>query len=514
MDRKVLCSMEGRIMALNIHSNIPGIQANRNLLGASRRGQSALQKLSSGLRINSGKDGPAALIISELLRSQVGGFERAVRNTQEANNVLGIAEGGLNEISNQLFKMRELAVHSLNSGITSSSQTQANQAELNSAISTISRIAGTTSYSDQNLLDGSQGITFAAQDPDNLISVGESQIDAIADVPGQTASVNFSGDAADQAEKAVLETDFGSGATSFAQAQNFTITGELGTASFEFESGTSIEDAVDQINNRSSLTGVTAYAIQDQGSGATEIRLTSEGYGTSQTVQVEQEAGDAFAPAGETILDRGQNVTATVDGKEVEGDGLTLQVETETFSGTLQLTETAAQTDYDQDTMTDASTAVSAELGNLEGGMRFQLGEGAGAQNRDIFGVQSFDPANLGRTQVNGQTLTLSDLMGGGAASLANDPAAAIQVIDQAISDVATGRGRIGAYQANTLETNINSLQVAIENVTATESSIRDADMASEVSNSVREQILMKTGLMALQTANLNRENILKLLGG
>ena len=506
-------------MALRIQSNIPGIQANRNLLGANRSMRNALQKLSSGFRINQAKDGPAALVISELLRSQVSGFERAVRNTQEASNMLGIAEGGLAGVSGQLSKMRQLALHALNSGVTSSQQVAADQGEIDSALSTIDRVANTTRHAENFLLNGSQGVTFDLADASGIVNRSLTQIDEKADIAGQTVQIDFSGNVADQAEKAFLETDFGSGATTFASTQQFTVTGDKGASEFTFAAGTSIQDAVDQINARSDLTGIEAFAINDAGAGATEIRLVSEAFGTDAAVQVEQTTGDGFAAAGERARDTGQNAIVNIDGQRVEGDGLVVDLATQNVSGSITLNEAAggvAQTGYDQDkgALVDAAAPASAEFTNFRGGMRFQLGEGGGTQNRDIFGLGSFDPANLGRIQVEGESFSLADIRGGGRASLANDPATALRVIDQAISDVASSRARIGAYQANTLETNVNALNIAIENVTATESAIRDADMAAEVTAFVTAQILEKAGLMGVQSANANAQNVLRLLGG
>ena len=117
-------------MALSIAHNISAINTQRNLVISNRNLAKSLEKLSSGYRINTGQDGPADLIISEQLRAQSVGLERAIRNTQEATNVLGIAEGALNEMNEILKKMRALALHASNSGITSSTQVAADQAEL------------------------------------------------------------------------------------------------------------------------------------------------------------------------------------------------------------------------------------------------------------------------------------------------------------------------------------------------------------------------------------------------
>ena len=328
-------------------------------------------------------------------------------------------------------------------------------------------------------------------------------------------SVQFAGGAANQAEKAHLESQFGGG-TTLAASQQFAVTGSSGSKDFSFAAGTSIADMAATINQSSGQTGVSAYAIQ----GGSELRLTSSQYGADQFVRVEQSAGSAFAASGSRAEDQGQNATLSVGGQQAQTQGLALTVDAQGFSGRIALNEgapaatTVAQTGYDQDTLTDATTSRTANLQNFQGGMRFQLGETAGSQSRTVFGMNSMSLSNLGRVNVDGQNLSLSDLMSGGRASLANDPEAAIRVIDQAIADVSGQRARIGAYQANTLQSNANSLSVAFENITATESGIRDADMAEEMTNFVRDQILSRTGLLGVQAANMNAKNVMTLLGG
>jgi flagellin len=502
-------------MALTINTNIPGLYANRQL-GLHHAGfSSALQKLSSGLKVNQAADNPAALVISELLRSQLGGLQRSIQNTQEANNVLSIAEGGLSEVSDQLRSMRELAIQALNSGVTSKDQVSADQAQMNANLGTISRIANSTSYSDQNLLNGAKGITFAANDAGNILNLGATQINQVPDIAGQKVAVQFAGGAANQAEKAYLQTNLGGG-TTLASNQQFTVTGVQGTMQFQFSAGTSVSDMAATINQRAGNTGVSAYSIN----GDTELRLVSQDYGADQTVRVQQTVGNAFAAAGATAQDAGQNATLQVNGQQAQTEGLKLQAEEGGFSAILAFQEgkpaatTIAQTGYDQTALTNAATAQTATLGNFQGGMRLQLGETAGSQSRGVFGINSMDPANLGRVSVGGRSYSMADLQSGGGASLANNPEVAIKVIDQAIADVAGQRGRIGAYQANTLQTNASALSVALENVTATESGIRDTDMAEEVTNYIREQLLEKTALMGVQSSNINAQNVMKLLGG
>jgi len=131
---------------LRVNHNIAAMNTQRNLDVNSFNLSKSLEKLSSGFRINVAADGPADLIISEGLRSQMSGIKAALRNTQESSNLLSIAEGALNEVSNLLTTMRALAVHAANRGVVSQSQQDADQAELARAVSSINRIGQATRF--------------------------------------------------------------------------------------------------------------------------------------------------------------------------------------------------------------------------------------------------------------------------------------------------------------------------------------------------------------------------------
>lgn len=501
-------------MAITINSNMSAISANRNLLIAGKKKNSALEKLSSGLKINKGSDDPSGLIISEQLRSRISGMERALRNTQETNNVMSIAEGGLSSVSSMLTKMKGLAIHALNSGVTSGAQTDADQMEMNSALQTINRVVSTTNYAGQNLLDGSRGFTFDTQDQNNILSANGTSIASISGTATREVNIAYSG--SQQAEKAYIEADFGG--SSVGQAQEFTITGNNGSRTFSFAAGSSIEDMAKQINASADSTGVNAYAIRDQGTGATSIRLVSSEYGSGSMVRVEQRSGNAFATQGGTTVDYGQDAKVEVNGVSVTTSGLTASVATGDVNAVINFqagsasAATIAQTGYNQDTLTNATAEQSAKLTSISGGMRLQLGESAGGQNRENVSLGNYNPAVLGQVVYNGQTYSMNDLYGGGAASLANNPELAMRIIDQAISDVSSGRANIGAYQANALETNANSLMVAIENTTASESSIRDADMAEWMTTYIKNKLLENAALKGVQSSNMNANNVSRLL--
>lgn len=504
-------------MSMSVNTNkVMSLQSQRSLLHASQAKNSAMAKLSSGLKINKGADSPAGLVISELLRSQISGYQQSLRNTQESSNVMAIAEGGLSSVSSMLTQMRGLAIQSLNSGVTSSASTNANQMQMNSLLSSVNRVVSTTNYGGKNLLDGSQSFTFQTNDPSGLLDASGSSISNMSSVAAGV-NVAFEGGSSAQAEKAHLEADFGG--STLGTAQEFTVTGASGAQTFSFAAGTSVEDMAAQINASASSTGVNAYAIRDQGTGATSIRLASEEYGSNASVKVEQRTGDGFAQAGGTAVDYGQDASVSVNGQSITTQGLTANVATSGLNATVKFqvgdagNTTIAQTGYDQDELVDATAGKSARMTNVKGGMQLQLGGGGGESDRQTVSLGDFNSAALGQVSVDGKTYSINDLFGGGEASLANNPELALKVIDQAISDVASGRANIGAYQANALDTNANNMMVAIENTTATESSIRDTDMAEAMSLFIQSKLMEQAGLKSMQFANMRNDHVSTLLG-
>ncbi len=272
-------------MSMIIAHNIASINANKNLYNSNKSLNSSLSKLSSGFRINTGSDGPADLVISEQLRAQVYGLERAVRNTTEANNVLGIAEGALNEMNSILKKMKALAVHAANNGITSPDQVSSDQAEMDSGIQTLERIANTTKFSDQFLLNGAKDIQYSVTTEvkgtqnNKLINASLSTFKQIFTRDGYQVSVSFNGavganavtgigDSAamsKQASKAYLEVDAYDGTISqvneqgyLTKGQSFILTGSLGSRQFTFSEGAHLSEVVTAIHNVSGSTGVDA----------------------------------------------------------------------------------------------------------------------------------------------------------------------------------------------------------------------------------------------------------------
>lgn len=161
-------------MGLSIANNVTSLNAQHNLNKASMGVAKSVEKLSSGLKINRGADGPAALVISEKQRAQIAGLKQAVENTEKAASVVQTAEGALNEINSLLVKVRSLAIDSANSGVNDDDALAANQAEIDNALDTINRIANNTQFGTKKLLDGSAGIGGTTTDADVTFLKGTS----------------------------------------------------------------------------------------------------------------------------------------------------------------------------------------------------------------------------------------------------------------------------------------------------------------------------------------------------
>ncbi|MCD8138219.1 MAG: flagellin, partial [Planctomycetaceae bacterium] len=299
-------------MSMVIANNMQAINTKRQFATSARGMSGAMEKLSSGYKINTGKDDPAGLVVSEKLRSQINGLKRAQQNTEEAINVMGIAEGALNEMNNILKKMKALAIHSNNTGVTSPEQIAADQAEMDSAIQTLDRIAQNTKFSNENLLNGAKDLDFtvktSVQGTQNnaLVNGRESEFTQIFKRDGYAVSVNFTGtqaadeltalgevDFTQQAMKAYMEVDTSNDPSNtaqvengkFTQKQSFTLTGSRGSRAFTVKKGETVATLVNQIKSASGQTGIDAALVfnSDQKIDMTTTGTAQEGeYNTAQ----------------------------------------------------------------------------------------------------------------------------------------------------------------------------------------------------------------------------------------
>jgi len=471
-----------------INTNVSALSAQRGLAKSQRTLNETLEKLSSGLRINRGADDPAGLIASEGLRSEMAGIQQAIDNSSRASNVISTAEASLSEVASLLLNIKELIVEAANSGALSEDEVEANQLQIDSAIESITRISNTSTFAGLNLLNGNLDYITSGVESAKIkaLHIGQANFGTIAYMPVEVQVITA-------AEEAALRFE----TSAISASVTLEITGSDGVAVLTFTSGFHASAIANAVNRISDSTGVKVDAI-NSANVASGIIFKSAGCGSRQFVSIQAKSGTfgTVDDAGNAkTRTAGIDAVATINGAVTVGDGLAVQLNTATLDLALTLDQTFG-----------TGTSTFSIIG---GGAKFQLGPQVTSNQQTSLGIQSVAASKLGDDDVG----FLSDIVTGGSSSLANGGAAdAGRIIERAIRQVAVLRGRLGAFEKNALQTNINSLTVALENVTASESSIRDADFARETSALTRAQILTQAGTSVLATANTTPQTVLSLL--
>ena len=488
-----------------INTNIASLNAQRNLNASQQDANTTLQRLSSGLRINSAKDDAAGLAIAERFTSQVRGLNQAVRNSNDGVSLAQVAEGALGESGNIVQRMRELAVQAANA-TNSASDRKALQAEVNQLKQELERIATTTEFNGLKLLDG----TFQAQ----KFQAGANE--------GQTISVSITGTRIDTLANNTLDTvasgtgtgSIASGTTAPAQnnldPQNLTISSSLDEQTVAITaSGATAESIAAEVNKTAETTGVTASARTSvefgplSASGTVTMAL-STGDGNEATVSAQiSDTNNIEALAREINASSGKTgITAEVDGGKLtliqdSGKDIVIEGFTNNGGGTVALTsssgDTATLTDGAGDSARIAgevtfdsatSFAVSSDVGGPTGLFTATTAYGSEAEKLADIDISTFEGAS-----------------------------SAIRVLDSALETINGIRADLGAVQ-NRLESTIANLSTTSENLSAARSRIQDADFAAESANLARTQVLQQAGLSVLAQANARPQQVLQLLQG
>ena len=465
-----------------INTNVSSLIAQRVLAKNNKSLNTSLERLSTGLKINSGADDPAGLIASENLKSDQAGITQAIDNAGRANNIIGTAEGGLSEVSNLLTQLQSLVNQSANTGGLSPEEVGANQLQVDSILNTINRISQSTSFQGTKLLNGNFAYTTSGV---NSTQVDNVQINAARLPDG--ASVNVVVQVTASAETGQITYSNGT----LASGVTLEIAGTAGTEQLSFASGTAVSSIATAINAVSTATGVSATV-----SGAA-LKFNSTDYGSSAFVSVKTVAG-TFVTDNSVTKDAGADASVTVNGAAAESDGTHVSYR----SSNLDLS-------FDLD-----STFNKPGTGNFEitgGGATFSLGAKVTETDKASLGIQSVSTGSLGNNSLG----YLSALASGGASNLSSGNLVNAQkIVDLAVKQVSELRGRLGAFQKFTIGSTINSLGVAYENAAAAESAIADTDFAQETANLTRSQILSQSATTVLAQANSAPQSALTLLRG
>jgi len=471
-----------------INTNVSVLAAQRGLAKSQRALSDTLQRLSSGLQINRGADDPAGLIVSEGLRSEMAGLSQAIDNCSRASNVIATAEAALGEVASLLLTIKELVVEAASTGAMSAEEIEANQLQINSAIESITRISNTTTFAGLHLLNGSLDYITSGVDSSAIKALHIQQANF---GTARTMPVNIEVlTSAKTAELRFLTSAITSSVT-------IEIAGNEGVEVLTFVSGTAASAIAFAVNRVTDSTGVRVDLV-NSAHAASGIVFRSDGYGSKSFVSVRAQSGTFVTKDrnGNTATrSTGVDAVATLNGALTVGDGLTIKLNTNALDLELTLDENFG-----------AGTTSFVITG---GGANFQLGPQVTSNQQVSLGIRSVAASKLGDDNVG----YLNELITGGPASLvAGGAGRASRIVECAIRQVAVIRGQLGAFEKNTLQTTTASLSVALENVTASESSIRDADFAKETSALTRAQILTQAGTSVLAIANSTPQTVLQLL--
>ena len=488
-------------MASTINTNINSLTAQRNLSMSQASLSTSLQRLSSGLRINSAKDDAAGLAISERFTTQIRGLNQAARNANDGISLAQTAEGALKASADILQRIRELAVQSANAS-NSAGDRQALQAEVGQLVAELDRISQTTEFNGSKLLDG----TFGTQ---------QFQVGANANqtITAATANLrtNVYGNNQLQAAGAdgVLAT-FGSNNTT---QGSLTINGSIGTATINIPTNSTAKANADKINLAASTTGVIATA-------RTAVSLAFSTTGSySLTLQSDNTAPQAVSFS--------ISATATGDGLSAAVASINDQSSKTGVTASLNALGTAVVlTNATGNDISVADTTV-VNVGNVTVQKLDSLGADSGAsvlltgdgtpETATVVGSITLDSeksfsADVTDTNVLaadiGSTLTKVSDLDVTTFTKASD---ALKTVDSALAFTSGVRAKLGALQSR-FETTIANLQVTSENLSASRSRIMDADFAQETANLSRAQILQQAGTAMVAQANQLPQGVLALL--
>ncbi|MHC4696512.1 MAG: flagellin N-terminal helical domain-containing protein [Planctomycetota bacterium] len=455
-----------------------------------------LERLATGLRINRGRDDPTGLIVSENLRSEIRTIQQAIANSTRANNVISTAEGAISEVSALLLELQGLVVATANESGLIEEEVRANQLAVDFILASIDRIGQTTAFGQDKLLDGSKDYLLSAVPPTQLASVS---IFAARVPTGGTRNVAV--EVTQSAETAQISlVGANAGGVSTTSATTIDVRGTLGSTLLSFASGTTLADIRDALNTVTDVTGVSVVVSAPvTGGAASALLVNSTTFGSDAFVSVKPISGNFIVNgnSGTIVRDVGVDAGVLINNQPATVQGLRADLRTDILDTRIYLTQPFGQ------------SIASTNFSITGGGARFQLAPEISPNGQINVGFSRISAADLG----NSVTGMLHTLRSGAENDLAGKNFSTAQnIVEDAIEQVASLRGRLGSIQKEHLETNINSQSITLENVTASESVIRDADIAVEVSALTRAQILVQSAHATLLVANSIPKLVLALL--
>ena len=489
---------------MRINYNVSAAIANKRLLGIEGELSKSMERLSSGLKLNHAKDNPAGMAISNKMRAQINGLNRASENASDGISVIRIADGALNETTSILQRMRELSVQAANSGAMSDSDRQAIQDEIESLKAEIDRISTDTEYNTRPLLDGSLDTRVYSEHATRVQvsdQVKEGNYSIEVDKPATQATVN-------------AQKNFNDVNAKIGESGTVSVNG----AKVEISAGDTMAQVYEKIRNAAELGEVTVQRDATNGN----LTFKSNDYGKNAGVALtfdNEQLAKAFGlqPAnGSTLVEDPDNGTwvygqkdqatgkiLTPKGTDIEfKKGAGNKVELEGFSSSATVT-----TDGNRVTITDrggVSLSFLAQAG-YKGKIEFEVTD-MGSMTLHI-GANKDQNMDVRIPEVSCESLFIDDLD----VRTVYGADRGMTRLSQAIEQTTSVRARLGACE-NRLDYSVNSLDAFEENMTGAFSRLTDADMAEEMTNYTHQNVLNQAAISVLTQANEQPQQILQIL--
>ncbi len=541
-------------MSLSVNFNSTSVRTHRNLVTADRALGVSLDRLSSGLRIQRASDDPSSLVLANQLRYHISGLDRAAANAEEGVTMLQTADGAMDEINGLLNRMRALALSAANESTQDGFSLQALQDEMDSAVASVTRIAGSTRFGSLSLLDGTLGGNQLSpegrdylQDVDYESSLTPggilpgSRLSVILDPAGLTVTrdrvgmaLTIGGLPADR-DAPLLSTDQYS---ALPLPRTLAISGPGGSYSIPIDTTTTISDLVAQVDAVRTTYGVQAGYDADSGM----LTVESQRFGASG-LTVEDITGlggpgildDDDTVPGNTLVVPAANQTVDLTYTDVGGTLRTLTLTQDptqdggrTFTNLLGGPESAPpytafapgafrvtlKDDTGGERGVDIAVPWSTEYyANRVSSVAIQSGDLA--SDRIPVDIPDMRAAALGRTaNLTGVGLSSLESLANAKVLITGQASDALRVIDAAITEVTSVRGRVGAIQSNAIEATLSTLRTGLENLASAESQLRDTDFAQESAEFARNQVIYQAATAMLAQANQIPQRIVDLLRG
>ena len=496
-----------------VQHNMSAMNANRMLSGVSSAQSKSTEKLSSGYRINRAADDAAGLSISEKMRGQIRGLNQASTNAQDGISLIQTAEGALNESHSILQRMRELSVQASN-GTETDDDREAVQSEIEQLQSELTRISETTEFNTMKLLDGSRSGSAVSA------SVSKSAEANLTTEPATKASATTAAiTKIDGKESSYSVTVMDKDGNASTTTVKFTGQNDLEKDAKSIADELKKTDLANTFDITSAADGTITFTAKEAGSSPNVV-LTKQDDGKATAVANSKAGEDAYSKlaAGIGVYNGTGNIEDkifTVNGEKfayvddpasLGDDYKDVNYVKVAAAGKVEEADVAAMA-----ALIKAKTGIDAEPDN---GAKTTINLKAGTANTGK-GIELQIGANEGQTM----SFTLDDMsadalgVGGKSVDLSTQDSAktATTAIDAAIKKVSASRGKMGAVQ-NRLEHTINNLDTASENLQTAESRIRDTDMAEEMVNYSKNNILAQAGQSMLAQANQSNQGVLSLL--